>query len=220
MKLYKIKMDTNQDIITNKAPPILDIKPIEELNEQLDEQKVHVKVHVPEAASPQKNEKPSIDSHDIFVKPSTIKPKRVASEKQKAHMKKLRELKLQKKNRQNEEKLLLKEENERMKREMELLKKQHNLENMRKNVTKPPIVPKRKPERETNNDGNDEMARFMKYMDMYEKHKQAKQPKQAKPQPKQPNPVPKPTPKKNNSSYYVDFLTPQVRYNNYDNPFG
>ena len=213
-------MDTNQDIITNKAPPILDIKPIEELNEQLDEQLDlnKQKVHVPEPTSPQKKERPNIDSQDIFVKPNKLKPKRVSSEKQKAHMKKLRELKLQKKNRQKQEKMSLKEENERMKREMELLKKQHNLENIR--TTKPPLIPKTKPERETNNDGNDEMARFMKYMDMYEKHKQAKQSKQPKQPKPQPKPVPKPTPKKNNSSYYVDFLTPQVRYNNYDNPFG
>ena len=79
--------DTNQNIITNEKPSILDIKPVEHL------EKV-VQVEVKEEPI---EEMEDLKDDDIFVKPAPQKKKkREISERQKAHMKKMNEIRRQK----------------------------------------------------------------------------------------------------------------------------
>jgi len=202
--------DTNQNIMTNPQPAVLDIKPVEHL-----EKVVEVKRPEP----PDEEELEDLKDDDIFIKPKkeNKKKKKVISERQKAHMKRMGEIRKQK----AAERKAKKEPKQ-----------------------KPKLPEKteiRKPEQQNFNGhggsmGNQEyMKQFFNnmnmFMDSYNKLNEVKQQrptsnpqkipqkdhfKDMKPKPK---PKPTPPPKNTDCSYSIDFLKPNVGYN-YKNPFG
>jgi hypothetical protein len=215
--------DTNQNIITNATPSILDIKPVENL-----EKVVNV-----EPVKEEPIEMEDLKDDDIFLKPQkTKKKKREISERQKAHMKKMNEIRRQKAQQRKAEKA----------------------KNQPKPQPKLPPKTEARPQRKeepvdaingagfSGHQGNMSNQEYMQqffsnmnmFMDSYNKlntlKKHQTQPKQIpkkdhfqdmKPQKKQQQkPKPKPTPQKPDTSYYIDFLKPNVNYNNYKNPFG
>jgi hypothetical protein len=212
--------DTNQNIITNAQPSILDIKPVENL------EKV-VKVEQPKE---EPIEIEDLKDDDIFVKPQVklVKKKREISARQKAHMKKMNEIRKQKAEQRKAEKA-----------------------KNTKPKSKPKLPPKTevRPERKeepmqqnfTGHKGNMSNQEYMQqffsnmnlFMDSYNKLNGLKKPQSTpqqipkkdhfqdmKPQ-KKVQQKSKPKPKtKQEGSYYIDFLKPNVDYNNYKNPFG
>ena len=81
--------DTNQNFITRPQPAVLDIKPVEDLEK------------VVEVRQPEPVDEPELEDlkdDDIFIKPQqeTKKKKKVLSERQKAHMKRMGEIRRQK----------------------------------------------------------------------------------------------------------------------------
>lgn len=220
--------DTNQNIITNAKPSILDIKPVENL-----EKVVNV-----EPVKEEPIEMEDLKDDEIFVKPQ-LKPKkkkREISERQKAHMKKMNEIRRQKALQRKAEKEKNSKPPQRQKAQVKLPPKtevrqknnQETVDHIQQNFT--------------GHGGNMSNQEYMKqffsnmnmFMDTYNKlntikrhqsepkqipkkdHFQDMKPKQ-KPQQRQQS---KTSSQKSNSSYFVDFLKPNVNYDNYKNPFG
>lgn len=200
--------DTNQNIMTKPQPAVLDIKPVEHL------EKV-VEVKRPE---PPEEEMEDLKDDDIFIKPQkeVKKKKKVLSERQKAHMEKMRlarKKKLEEKNKSKPKKAEPKP---------------------------PPKTEVREPQQNfTGHGGNMSNQEYMKqffnnmnmFMDSYNKLNEVK----AKRPTSNPQPIPekddfkdmkpkkqvkpKAQPKNTDCSYSIDFLKPKVGYN-YKNPFG
>jgi hypothetical protein len=236
--------DTNQGIETNQTPGILDIKPVEELptpskpNDQKSVEKIDENAPGLEKKQ-QKLEEFDAEEiefvndlvpEDIFVR-STPKPKKKKeiSEKQRAHMEKMRV--------KRAEKALLKKQEqeaaEEAKLQARLAQMQANVDRQRSRTQAPKTAPKPKKsaenviksESESNVGGggggrkDDRMDDFLKqmseFMDEYKSQKKAPVRKAPKPRAK-----PKPPERDSNDTYFVDFLRPQVSYGNYQNPFG
>jgi hypothetical protein len=208
--------DTNQNFITRPQPAVLDIKPVEDLEK------------VVEIRQPEPVDEPELEDlkdDDIFIKPQqeTKKKKKVLSERQKAHMKRMGEIRRQK-----------------------------ALERKQKDEPKTKVEPKPKKQEPKTEEwvkveepnftghggamGNQEyMKQFFSnmnmFMDTYNKLSEVKQKRPTS----NPQPIPekdnfqdmkpkkqvKPKPKLKNEdcSYSIDFLKTNVGYN-YKNPFG
>ena len=210
--------DTNNHIMTKSVPGILDIKPVEELQGV---QKVEEK----------EEDLPNIEDatpKDIFIRPAskTVKKKKPLSERQRAHLQRLREMKVIKKQ-------------EREKKKAEELKKE-SMNNIKKPLPEPAPAPEvqkpqlqRQPTATTvpqpNKLSNQQyMSEFFSNMNMFIEaaNKYTTLQSNAKAPAPAPAPAPKPAPKpkkqeehNHDDSYYVDFLKPQVGYD-YKNPFG
>jgi len=205
--------DTNQNITSKPQPAILDIKPVEHL------EKV-VEVQRPEP--PDEEELEDLKDDDIFIKPQKEnKKKKVLSERQKAHMEKMRLARKKK----------LEEKNKTKPKKVEP-----------KNV---PLPPPKTEVREApaqnftghgHNMSNQEyMKQFFNNMNMFmESYNKLNEVKAKKPS-SNPQPIPQkdhfkdmkpkkkvketPPPKNTDCSYSIDFLKSSVGYN-YKNPFG
>lgn len=215
--------DTSNHIMTKPTPGILDIKPVEELQGV---QKVEEK----------EQDLPEIEDatpKDIFIRPQKpVKKKKQLSERQRAHLQRLREMKVIKKQ-------------EREKKKAEELKKQ-SMNNIKKPLPEPVAAPKqtsepklqqpqlqRQPTATTvpqpNKLSNQQyMSEFFNNMNMFieaaNKYTTLQSNAKAPAPAPAPKPKPAPAPKKQEAhnpddSYYVDFLKPQVGYD-YKNPFG
>lgn len=215
--------DTNQNIITNEKPSILDIKPVENL-----EKVVNV-----EPVKEEPIEMEDLKDDDIFVKPQ-VKPKkkkREISERQKAHMKKMNEIRRQKAQQRKQEKAKSKPQPK--------LPPKTEVRPERKDEPVDPINRAGFSGHKGTMSNQEYMQQFFSnmnlFMDSYNKLNALKKPQSTpqqiprkdhfedmKPQKKQqqkPKPKPKPQPKQE-GSYYIDFLKPNVNYGNYKNPFG
>ncbi len=211
--------DTNNHIMTKSVPGILDIKPVEELQGV---QKVEEK----------EQDLPEIEDatpKDIFIRPASkpVKKKKQLSERQRAHLQRLREMKVIKKQ-------------EREKKKAEQLKKE-SMNNIKKPLPEPaPEIQKpqlqRQPTATTvpqpNKLSNQQyMSEFFSNMNMFIeaankytdlKTAKTKSPPITPPEQRKPKAVPKAVKQQepnHDDSYYVDFLKPQVGYD-YKNPFG
>ena len=203
----------------NKMPSMLDIKPLEQLSE------------VKEAVNEPDEEVPVIEENTtIFVKPPTnkVKKKRVLSEKQKAHLEKLKKMRAEKyklKLAEKEKQQLLK-----LKQKLEQEKK---VENVKKAPSKPVVENKVIKQNKKDEMSNQEymntffqnMEKFVSLSERLVKSKigtkttapvkiPKKDPfKDMKQKPQKPAPPPKPKPTT------INWLEPQANYN-YKNPFG
>tara|TARA_S200002703_G_scaffold144762_1_gene138627 strand:+ start:429 stop:1073 length:645 start_codon:yes stop_codon:yes gene_type:complete len=203
----------------NKMPSMLDIKPLEQLSE------------VKEAVNEPDEEVPVIEENTtIFVKPPTnkVKKKRVLSEKQKAHLEKLKKMRAEKyklKLAEKEKQQLLK-----LKQKLEQEKK---VENVKKAPSKPVVENKVIKQNKKDEMSNQEymntffqnMEKFVSLSERLVKSKigtkttapvkiPKKDPfKDMKQKPQKPIPPPKPKPTT------INWLEPQANYN-YKNPFG
>lgn len=199
--------DTQQGIVTNDRPSVLDIKPVQEL------EKV---VEVTNKETIDMEELEDLKDDDIFIKPKTQKPKKkkVISERQKAHMKRMNEIRKQKR----EEK-----------------KKAKKPPLPPKTEVRKPVETKQEFTGHKGSMSNqaymkDFFNNMNMFMDSYNKLEKTRKPQSA-PQ-SAPQPVVKHAPLKrtktmkppqkveNNASYSIDFLKPNVQYKNYKNPWG
>tara|TARA_R110000824_G_scaffold113725_9_gene263705 strand:+ start:537 stop:1139 length:603 start_codon:yes stop_codon:yes gene_type:complete len=197
--------ETTQNIITKATPPILDIKPVEELENV----KMVVKNEVEDTEVMS-----DIKTDEIFIRPPkpsndnllpVVKKKKPLSERQKAHMEKMRKARADK---------LAKKRAEQPQKKPKTI------------TLKEPIQIPAEPRSKLNNQEylNEFFNNMNTFMDAYTKVEKVKRPTNNAPQPEKKQNKPykqalKATPADNNS-YSIDFLKPSVKYNNYKDPFG
>ncbi len=217
-------MNANQELVTGKLPDILDIKPLEELEK------------------PNADDLEDVTRQDIFIKPEnkTAKKKKPLSERQKAHLLKMRQRKAANdakraaaKQAKKEMKAARKAEKQKIpqktqqiqQKTQQIQQKEPQIQQKTQQIPQKPQMP------QMSQGGQAYMREFFQNMNMFidsankinsfRSQTKANTPaKNATPQTtKKSNSSSKKSKPKSNDTYFVDFLKPSTSYN-HKNSFG